>query len=268
MPDMKNIEKTDDTNRINKYLSHNTRYSRREADELIKAGRVKVGQKTVTDLSTQVNPDDKVYLDGKAVRIQNEYTVIVYNKPKGELVTRKDNRGRKTVYETLPGRFSHFISVGRLDYASEGLMLLTDSPKIATALMESNLERIYKLKIEGFLTPAMEKAMQEGLELKDARAGGHQKSAVSRMEFAPFYAYEIQKNAPNYSRIKVAIGEGKNRELRRFFAHFGAKVLDLKRLSYGGVDLNNLPTGKFRFLEKQEYASLRTFLKEVESKSD
>jgi 23S rRNA pseudouridine2605 synthase len=84
------------------------------------------------------------------------------------------------------------------------------------------------------------------------------------MSFAPFYAYQIQKNQGDFSILKVAIGEGQNRELRRFFAHFGAEVVDLKRLSFGGIDLNNLPTGKVRFLERNEYTSLREFLDAVE----
>lgn len=84
------------------------------------------------------------------------------------------------------------------------------------------------------------------------------------MTFSPFYAYQIQKNQHDYSILKIAIGEGKNREIRRFFAHFGAEVSDLKRLAYGGIELNNLPTGKTRFLSRSEYTSLRDFIKEEE----
>lgn len=84
------------------------------------------------------------------------------------------------------------------------------------------------------------------------------------MSFAPFYAYQIQKDQGDYSILKVAIGEGQNRELRRFFAHFGAEIVDLKRLSFGGIELNNLPTGKVRFLERNEYTSLREFLDTIE----
>ncbi len=84
------------------------------------------------------------------------------------------------------------------------------------------------------------------------------------MSFAPFYAYQVQKDQGDYSILKVAIGEGQNRELRRFFAHFGAEIVDLKRLSFGGIELNNLPTGKVRFLERNEYSNLREFLDAVE----
>jgi 23S rRNA pseudouridine2605 synthase len=110
----------------------------------------------------------------------------------------------------------------------------------------------------------MKIAMGEGLELEDASAGAHEYAEEGPMSFAPFYAYQVQKDQGDYSILKVAIGEGQNRELRRFFAHFGAEIVDLKRLSFGGIELNNLPTGKVRFLERAEYANLREFLDSAE----
>jgi len=252
--------------RLNKYISHNTTYSRREADRLIKEGFVKVNKKIVKEPFYEVKKGDKVYLKGKPVKEKKDLTVIVYHKPKGELVTKKDDRGRKTIYDSLPVKFRHFIPVGRLDFATEGLLLLTDSPKVAQALMESDLERIYKVKIKGSITPAMQIAMQEGLELEDATKGAHEKTEIKSMVFAPFYAYWIIKNDPKYSKLKIALTEGKNREIRRFFAHFGRDVMDIKRLEFGGVALNALPVGKTRFLTKKEYEDLREFLKEWEKK--
>ncbi len=252
--------------RLNKFISHNTPYSRREADRLIQEGRVKIGRKVVKEPYYDVQPGDRVYIDGKPVKQKRGYTVIVYNKPKGELVSKKDDRGRKTIYESLPAKFRSFIPVGRLDFASEGLLLLTDSPKVAQVLMESDLPRIYNVKIKGSVTPEMEAAMQEGLELEDAKAGGHERSEISSMRFAPFYAYRIDKNAPTYSKLKVALTEGKNREIRRFFAHFGKDVVDLKRVEYGWIKLNALPSGKSRYLSKKEYAKLHQFLKEADAK--
>jgi len=108
--------------------------------------------------------------------------------------------------------------------------------------------------------------MEEGLELEDATAGGHEKSKVKSMTFAPFYAYQIIKNDEKYSKLKIAIGEGKNREIRRFFAHFGREVVDLKRLEYGGITLSALPTGKTRYLTRKEYDDLKKFLKEQNAK--
>jgi len=251
--------------RLNKFLSHNTKYSRREADELIKNGHVKIKGKVVTDLSTRVQRGDKVFLKGRYVHRKNEFTVLVYNKQKGELVTKKDDRGRKTIFDNLSKRYHHYLPVGRLDFASEGLLLLTDSPNVATALMQSNLERVYYLKIKGDVTPAMEEAMKQGLYAEDARAGGHDKSDIVSMEFAPFLWYKVQKQSGGYTTLKVAITEGKNRELRRFFAYFGAEVVDLKRVEFGGISLD-IPPGKKRFLTKTEYHSLHTFLQGLKKK--
>lgn len=249
--------------RLNKYISHNTKYSRREADRLIEAGEVTVDKKVLTDFAYEVKESDKIYIKGKLLkkRQTGEVTMVVYNKPKGVLVTKKDDRGRTTIYHKLPGKFRHFIPVGRLDYASEGVLLLTDSPEVAQALMESPLDRTYNIKIDKPITEEMMQAMQEGLVLDDARAGAHEKSKITSMEFAPFAYYEIRSQGKNFTKLRVTIKEGKNRELRRFFGHFGATILDLKRVSYGGVDLNNLPENKTRYFSRKEYNDLHEFMK-------
>lgn len=250
--------------RLNKFISHNSRFSRREADELIKAGKVSIDGKTISDLSTKVGYKTIVKVNGRTVKVDftRAPTVIVYNKLRGEIVSKNDPQGRTIIYDTIPKKYSHFIPIGRLDYASEGMLLLTDDPKIATALMTSNLERVYKIKIEGEVTNAMISAMQNGITLDDATAGAWESTQTKNMEFAPFLGYEVQTSTKNFSKLKVAISEGKNRELRRFFAHFGSKVMDLKRVSFGGINLNNLPSGKVRFLESSEYENLRYFMKE------
>jgi len=251
--------------RLNKFIAHYSTYSRREADQAILDGYVRIDGEIETNPAVQVDERNaNVSISGKKIVPHDQFTVIVYNKPRGELVTKKDPQGRKTIYDSLSKNYRHFIPVGRLDFASEGLLLLTDASRVATALMTSKMERVYKIKIKGPVTDAMKVAMGEGLELEDATAGAHEHSNVESMSFAPFYAYQVQKNQGDFSVLKVAIGEGQNRELRRFFAHFGAEVVDLKRLSFGGIDLNNLPTGKVRFLERNEYASLREFLDAVE----
>jgi len=248
--------------RLNKYIAHHSSYSRREADKAIQDGYVRVDGEIQENPATQVEEGVSiVYVSGKQVAVRDKYTVIVYNKPKGELVTKTDPRGRKTIYDSLDKAYKHYIPVGRLDYASEGLLLLTDASKIATALMESDLERIYKIKIKGEVTSEMENAMLNGMILDDATAGGHEYSKVTSMEFKPFIGYKIQKNTPNYSILKVALSEGKNRELRRFFASFGTDIADLKRVSFAEVELNNLPTGKVRFLSRSEYSALATYMK-------
>ena len=246
--------------RLNKFLSHNTKYSRRDADELIKAGKVVIKGKTITNIGHQVMRGDKVYLNGRFVHRKNEFTVLVYHKAKGELVTKKDDRGRKTIFDNLSKRYHHYLPIGRLDFASEGLLLLTDSPDVATALMTTNLERVYYLKIKGAVTAEMENAMKMGLNASVATKGAHTHTKITSMEFAPFVSYTIIKNAPTFSKLKVIINEGKNRELRRFFGYFDAEVMDLKRVEFGGISLDQLKPTKSRFLSKSEYHSLHTFL--------
>jgi len=252
--------------RLNKMISHNTHYSRREADELIKQGEVKVDNIVVTDLSMKVTFKNRIQVKGNTLFEKTQYSVIVYHKQKGELVSKKDDRDRKTIFDTLPQRFSHYLSVGRLDFASEGLLLLSDSPSVVSALMHGDLERVYYVKINGTVTKAMEMAMKEGMFIDDARKGGHQQSAIRSMEFAPFLEYRIIKNSPTYSTLKVVINEGKNRELRRFFGYFDVDVVDLKRVSYGRIDLGMLKPGRHRFLEATEYAALRDYIVYEEGK--
>ncbi len=248
--------------RLNKYIAHHSSYSRREADKVIQDGYVRVDGEIQDNPATQVDEKEViVYVSGKQVTPRDKYTVIVYNKPKGELVTKSDPKGRRTIYDGLDAKYKHFIPVGRLDYATEGVLLLTDASKVATSLMNSNLERIYKVKIKGEITSEMEAAMLNGMTIDDATAGGHSHSRITSMTFAPFIGYKIQKNEHNYSVLKIAISEGQNREIRRFFAHFGTDVADLKRLSFAEVELNNLPTGKTRFLSRSEYSALFTYLK-------
>ncbi len=254
--------------RLNKYISHHTKYSRREADQLITSGEVTLGKTVLDTLGYEVQKEDQIFVKGKLIKPTNEMTIIVYNKPKGVLVTKKDDRGRATIYHKLPGKFRHFVPVGRLDFASEGLLILTDSVETAQALMESELERTYNVKIDKPFTEAMAQAMKEGLSLQDATAGGHEKSTITSMDFKPFVGFDIRSQTQSFTKLRVTITEGKNRELRRFFAHFGAKVLDLKRVAYGDIELNNLPENKTRFFTRKEYEDIRDFLKKREKESN
>jgi 23S rRNA pseudouridine2605 synthase len=249
--------------RLNKYISHNSKYSRREADKLIEEGEVTVNKVKMENFGYDVKEGDMVSIRGLYVTEKTELTMVVFNKPKGTLVTRKDDRGRTTIYHKLPGKFRHFIPIGRLDFASEGILLLTDSPKVAEVMMQSGLDRTYNIKIDKPFSPEMEEAMREGLFLDDARAGGHEQSKIYSMDFAPFVHYEVRGTSANFTKLRVTIAEGKNRELRRFFGHFEANVLDLKRVEFGGIQLNNLPTGKTRFFTRREYDDMHKYLKMI-----
>ena len=246
--------------RLNKFISHNTNYSRREADELIKNGKVSINGRVVSDF-IELNGTEKVRINGCYIGKKKDFSVIVYNKQKGELVTNKDDRGRRTIFENLPHGFSKFVSIGRLDFASEGLLLLTDAPAIASALMQSDIERMYYLKVKGEVGSNVIEAMQNGLIAQDATKGAHPKSEITSMEFKPFLDYKIFGSSGGFTKLKVVINEGQNRELRRFFGYFDLEVMDLKRVSFGRVDLGMLKPGKWRYFENGEYEALRDFLK-------
>ena len=196
--------------RLNKFISHNSKYSRREADQLIADGKVKIDKKTITDLATKVSSDTVVEVNGKNIKIDRKKapTVIVYNKQKGEIVSKKDPQGRKTIYDSLPKKFHHFIPIGRLDFASEGVLLLSDNVNVVNKLSSSNLVRIYKLKVNGYISPKIEKAMLEGITIKGIK-GAHKNTNITTMNIAPFNSYLIQKNDKNFSKLKVSIVKAK-----------------------------------------------------------
>jgi len=254
--------------RLNKFISHNSKYSRREADRLIEAGEVKINKKTILEFGYELQDGDQVTVKNKAIKAkkQGELTMIIYNKPKGVLVTKRDDRGRATIYHKLPGKYRHFVPIGRLDYASEGVLLLTDAPEVAEVLMTSDLPRTYNIKIDKPVTQMMIDAMKGGLHLQDASAGAHEKSSIRSMDFAPFASFELRGQTGKYTKLRVTITEGKNRELRRFFAHFNANVVDLKRVAFWGIELNNLPTNKTRYFTRREYDDLHKLLKKTQKK--
>lgn len=245
--------------RLNQFIAHNGKYSRREADKLIEQGRVSIG-KIKADTKSVLNDGDVVFIDGKRLHKSYQYTCIVYHKPKGEIVSKNDPQQRRVIYDSLDKQYRHFASVGRLDFASEGLLILSDNKEVVRKLMESKLNREYILKLDGTITQKMIGAFENGLELEDATLGGHSKSKIKSMNFKPFVSFAIIKNDRNFSKLKVCIAQGQNRELRRFFAFFKREVLDLKRVAYGFVHLNALPCGKSRFFSKDEYKQLREFM--------
>jgi 23S rRNA pseudouridine2605 synthase len=256
----KEIEKI----RLNKFISHNSSYSRREADKLIEDKRVSINKDIITDLSTKVSNSDIVCIDKKPIKYERNkiYTVIVYNKPKGQIVSKSDPQGRTIIFDTLHKEFKDFLPIGRLDYSSEGLLLLTNSVDVYNSLVHSSLERVYKIKLNGAISKLCEDAMKNGIFLEDATKGAREDSKIKSMNFKPFNAYQIQSITNNYTKLKVSISQGQNRELRRFFAHFDLDVLDLKRLEFGGISLNNLPTAKSRYFTKKEYENLKEYIKE------
>jgi len=218
--------------------------SRREIETWIAAGRIAVSGK-IAKLGARARPSDIISLDGKTVTLSaaSATRVLLYHKPVGELVTRSDPEGRPTVFSRLPpGRW---VAVGRLDFNTSGLLLLTDSGELANRLMHPRyeLEREYAVRVLG--QPDLQK-LRSGVTLDDGPA------AFDRIEPAPGRSVE---GANRWYR--VVLREGRNREVRRMFEAVGTQVSRLIRVRYGPVELpQDLDSGKWRELPAERVSGL------------
>ena len=230
--------------RLQKLLAAAGLGSRRTIETWIEAGRIAVNGK-VSKLGGRARPSDTVTLDGKTVTLSkpSAVRVLLYHKPVGELVTRSDPEGRPTVFSRLPpGRW---VAVGRLDFNTSGLLLLTDSGELANRLMHPRyeLEREYAVRVLG--QPDLAK-LRAGVALEDGPA------AFDRIEPAPGRSVE---GANRWYR--VVLREGRNREVRRMFEAVGTKVSRLIRVRYGPVELpQDLDSGKWRELASGRVSGL------------
>jgi 23S rRNA pseudouridine2605 synthase len=211
--------------------------SRREIEGWIAAGRVRVNG-AVAELGARALPSDEISVDGKPVSrpVAQSPRVLLYHKPVGELVTRSDPQGRRTVFAALPpGRW---VAVGRLDLNSSGLLLLTDSGELANRLMHPRygLEREYAARVRGELAADEKKQLLEGIAVDG--------------EPARFERIETYREGEGSNRwYRVILKEGRNREVRRLFEALGHPVSRLVRLRYGPVDLpSDLAPGRWREL--------------------
>lgn len=228
--------------RINKYLAACGIASRRECDKLIADGKVTVNGK-IAQIGLDVNADDEVKIDGKPVTVKkNEYYIL--NKPKGYLSTVNDDKGRKTVIDLLPENIGRIYPVGRLDYDSEGLLILTTDGELAQHLMHPSNEvpKTYLVKIEGTLTENALNPIRSGIE-------------VDGYVTKKCKAHIVETNK-NYTKVHITITEGKNREIRKMFAAIGKEVMLLKRIKIGEITLRGLDRGAYRKLTKEEIAYL------------
>lgn len=224
--------------RINRFLAAAGVASRRECDKLIAEGKVKVNGK-ITSLGLEVKDSDEVFVDGKRVVIQkNEYYIL--NKPKGYICSVSDDKGRKTVLDLMPSNVGRIYPVGRLDYDSEGLLILTTDGELAQKLTHPSNEipKTYLVKIEGTLTEAALNPIRSGLEID-----GYLTKKCK--------AHIVETNKA-YTKIHITITEGKNREVRKMFAAIGKEVQLLKRIKVGELTLRGLDRGAYRKLSKQE----------------
>ena len=224
--------------RLNKFLAAAGVASRRECDKLIADGKVSVNGKTAA-LGLEVNPDDEVSVNGNKVVLQkNEYYLL--NKPKGYICSVSDEKGRKTVMDLMPSNVGRIYPVGRLDYDSEGLLIMTTDGELAQKLMHPSNEvpKTYLVKIEGVLTEADLNPIRSGIEID---------GYVTKKSKA-----HIVETNKAFTKVHVTITEGKNREIRKMFAAIGKEVMLLKRIKIGEISLRGLDRGSYRKLTVQE----------------
>lgn len=208
--------------------------SRREAEVWIAEGRVSVNGKKIDSPALNVSESDSIKVNGKLLAAKEQTRLWLYHKPTGLVTTHKDPEGRRTVFDALPKELPRVISVGRLDLNSEGLLLLTNDGDLARKLElpATGWIRRYRVRVFGNITPAMIAEMKKGVVADGVHYG--QVDAV------------VDGGKGDNSWLTVALKEGKNREVRKIFEHFGCKVSRLMRLSYGPFQLGSLEKGEVK----------------------
>lgn len=232
--------------RLNKYLADCGVDSRRNCDAIITQGRVKVNGKTVTQLGVDVDPEnDSVSLDGRRLRQKRRDVYVMLHKPKGVVCTAKDDKGRKTVLDLVDVK-ARLFPVGRLDYDTEGLLLLTTDGQLAQTLTHPShhIPKTYVARIFGELSEEEEKSLEKGVLLDGALT---QPASV-----------KVVEKDDRTSRIEITIFEGRNRQVRRMLESVGKDVEFLKRVSVGELRLGGLSRGKYRFLTEKEINYLKS----------
>lgn len=227
--------------------------SRRKAEQLISSGRVAVNGRTVTELGTKADPEqDHIRVDGKLLHGPQRQVYVLLNKPKGYVTTVTDPEGRPTVMSLLRGIKARVYPVGRLDYASEGLLLLTNDGDLAQRLMKaaSHVSKTYLVKVSGQpseealakLRTSVSIETDQGRRVKTAPA----KVRIIREATNPWY--------------EITLIEGRNRQIRRMFEQVGHHAEKIKRVRYGPLQLD-VPPGQYRQLTAQEVARLKSSIK-------
>jgi pseudouridine synthase len=232
--------------RLNKYLALAGIASRREADRMISEGRVSVNGEMVDMLGIQVDGEkDKVEVDGKSVKPMKSEVYVILNKPPGYLVTAKDPFQRPTIMNLLPSMKTRIFPVGRLDFDSEGLLLLTNDGDLANRLMHPSYQVIKEYRIRVKPKPDMSAlaTLQKGISLDG------KKTAPAK--------FRILTTTVKGTLLMAKIHEGRKRELRRMFEYMGFRVLALKRVKLGNLHLGHLKKGKWRHLTRDEVARLK-----------
>jgi 23S rRNA pseudouridine2605 synthase len=231
--------------RLQKYLARCGVASRRASEQIIASGRVRVNGRPAVELGTSVDPErDRVEVDGRAIRPPAAYSYVALHKPIGVVATASDPRGRRTVLDLVPDD-ARLFPVGRLDYDSEGLIVLTDDGDLAMRLTHPrhSVEKEYRALLRGEVTDAILRRLSGGIELDGKRTAP---STFKRLESHPDGVW-----------VRVVLHEGRNRQIRRMVEAVGLEVVRLVRVRVGSLELGSLPAGGWRRLSAAEVAALR-----------
>lgn len=220
--------------RLNKYIAHHTGLSRREADDIISAGRVQING-APTELGKPVEDGDVVAIDGKVVQAVSEYTYVLFHKPIGYVCSRRKQGDADTIFSLIPRQYAALKPVGRLDKDSSGLLILTDDGDFAHQMTHPRFQKTkqYEVTLDHALEPLHQQMINDfGVQLPDG---------VSKL------GLEKQQDARHFV---VRMSEGRNRQIRRTFTALGYEVVGLHRTHFGTYSLGNLKQGAFEIISK------------------
>ena len=232
--------------RLQKYLALSGVASRRSSEKLIADGHISVNGITVTEMGVQVDEtSDRIEVDGKPVRIQEEKHYIAYNKPLGEVTTAHDPEGRATVMDKFADYPVRLYPVGRLDYDSEGLLLLTNDGDMMNHVLHPSHEvsKVYLTKVSNHVTDEEIMALRRGVMID-----GHLTSPAS---------VRLIRRETFDTVLLISIHEGRNRQVRKMAEAIGHQVVSLRRVEFGPVSLGDLPCGRWRKLTETEIRKLK-----------
>ncbi len=231
--------------RINKFLAEQGVASRRGADALVAEGRVTING-VPAKAGDDVGAEDAVMLDGKLLSHKVKYEYYILNKPKGCLCTVSDDKGRKTVMDFLPAGAGRVVPVGRLDYDTEGLLILTNDGDLAYRLTapQNEIPKTYLVRVDGTVTANLLNRLRAGVEIE--------KGVVTKK-----CKINVVETDKAYTKLHVTLTEGKNREIRKMFEAVGKPVAFLKRIKVGELTLTGLDRGACRKLTPEEVFYLK-----------
>ena len=240
--------------RLNKYIASTGICSRRKADELILAGRVRVNDQKVELLGFHVREKDKVYIDGKLVKPQ-KLDYYKFYKPAGYITTADDEKNRKTIYDLIPEELHHLKPVGRLDKDSTGLIILTNDGEFINEMTHPSIKvpKVYLVHIDGRFTAENSEKMLNGIVIETD--SGEKKTAYA--ETLP-----IEVNSKS-SEIQVVLYQGINRQIRKMFAKLGFEVKSLKRIQHATLTLEGLKRGQIKAIKPKQVKELKGYIAKI-----